>query len=336
MKEFKSFKTFKQFKLLKSSLSPVRLIFLFLGAMVFIWPGVGHPAEERITFGYSSISPDMAGVWMAKETGAFERHGLSADLVYISSGATVIQALVGGSIQAALGASNAVVTAVLKGAPIIAVGCNTSRPSMVLWVQPEIVRPEQLNGKTIAITRFGSVTDFMTRLMLKKLGLEGKVNVRPFGGVVEADVGFRARVAEARVGTQAPGPQAKKLLDAAELQIPFSADFLTVNSDFYRRSPRSVERIVMAYTEGVARLRTHKQQALDVLGKYMRQRGGSAEMHHEYILKYFDPIPRIDPAAVELILTMVGQPAPPGVKIFDNSIIDKLVQEGFTDKLYNK
>ena len=38
---------------------------------------------------------------------------------------------------------------------------------MVLWVQPEIVRPEQLNGKTIAITRFGSVTDFMTRLMLK-------------------------------------------------------------------------------------------------------------------------------------------------------------------------
>ena len=207
---------------------------------------------------------------------------------------------------------------------------------MVLWVQPEIVRPEQLNGKTIAITRFGSVTDFMTRLMLKKLGLEGKVNVRPFGGVVEADVGFRARVAEARVGTQAPGPQAKKLLDAAELQIPFSADFLTVNSDFYRRSPRSVERIVMAYTEGVARLRTHKQQALDVLGKYMRQRGGSADMYHQYILKYFDPIPRIDPAAVELILTMVGQPAPPGVKIFDNSIIDKLVQEGFTDKLYNK
>ena len=92
----------------------------------------------------------------------------------------------------------------------------------------------------------------------------------------------------------------------------------------------------MAYAEGVARLRTQKQQALNVLGKYMRQRGGSPEMHHEYILKYFDPIPRIEPAAVETILTMVGQSVPPGVKIFDNSIIDKLVQEGFTHKLYNK
>jgi ABC-type nitrate/sulfonate/bicarbonate transport system substrate-binding protein len=78
-----------------------------------------HAAEsrEKIAFAYAAISPSMAGVWMAKEIGAFERHGLSAELVYISSGATAIQALVGGSVQAALGASNAVVAATLKGAP---------------------------------------------------------------------------------------------------------------------------------------------------------------------------------------------------------------------------
>ena len=84
---------------------------------------------------------------MAKEIGAFERHSLNAELVYISSGATAIQALVGGSVQAALGASNAVVAATLKGAPMIAVGSNTSRPGMQLWVQPEIQRAEQLAGK---------------------------------------------------------------------------------------------------------------------------------------------------------------------------------------------
>src|ERR1043165_1077983 len=142
---------------------------LFITAILLIWSPPGYPAEERITFGYSSISPDMAGVWMAKDTGAFERHGLSADLVYISSGATVIQALISGSVHAALGASNAVVAAFLKNAPIVAVACNTSRPSMALWVQPDIVRPEQLNGKTIAITRFGSVTDFMTMVILKNI-----------------------------------------------------------------------------------------------------------------------------------------------------------------------
>ena len=64
-------------------------------------------AKEKITFAYASISPSMSAVWMAKEIGAFERNGLNAELVYISSGATTIQALVGGSVQAALGASNA-------------------------------------------------------------------------------------------------------------------------------------------------------------------------------------------------------------------------------------
>src|SRR5437764_12375054 len=85
--------------------------------------------EEKITFAYASISPSMSAVWMAKEIGAFERNGLIAELVYISSGATTIQALVGGSVQAALGASNAVVAATLKGAPIIAVGATAAAPA---------------------------------------------------------------------------------------------------------------------------------------------------------------------------------------------------------------
>ncbi|HEY1268090.1 MAG TPA: ABC transporter substrate-binding protein [Candidatus Binatia bacterium] len=291
-------------------------------------------AEERITFGYSSISADMAGVWMAKETGAFERYGLNADLVYISSGAVVIQALVAGSLHAGLGASNAVAAAVLKGAPILAVAADTSRPSMALWVQPEIVRPEQLEGKTVAITRYGSTTDFIGRLMLKKIGLEGKANLRPFGGGVEADAGFRSRQADGRVATQPPGPQARKLLDGADLQIAFSADFLAVSSEFQKKSPRSVERIVMAYTDGVAALRTRKAKALEVLSKYLRQRGGSPEWQYEYVLKYFDRVPRIEPGAVEMVLAMLGHSGP-APRIADNSIIDKLEREGFIDKLYN-
>lgn len=304
-------------------------------SLLALFAGVpsGRAAEERIAFGYSSISPDMAGVWMAKETGAFERYGLSADLVYISSGAIVIQALVAGSVHAGLGASNAVVAAVLKGAPIVALAGDTSRPSMSLWVQPEIARPEQLEGKTVAITRYGSTTDFLGRLMLKKIGLEGKASLRPFGGGVEADVGFRSRQADGRVATQAPGPQARRLVDGADLQIPFSSDFVTVGADFYKRSPRSVERIVMAYVDGVAGLRTQKQKALEVLGKYLRQRGGAPEAHYEYILKYFDRVPRIDPAAVDVVLAMLGHSGP-APKIFDNGVIDKLVREGFTDKLY--
>src|SRR6266511_2618999 len=308
---------------------------LFIG--ILLTPFVIHSAEtprEKIAFAYAAISPSMSGIWMAKEIGAFERNGLSAELVYVSSGATAIQALVGGSVQAALGASNAVVAATIKGAPIIAVGSNTSRPGMQLWVQPEIQRPEQLQGKTLAITRFGSTSDFVTRLILRKLNLEGKTELRQFGGVVEADVGFRARQAEGRVSSQAPGPQAKMLVDAAELGIPFSMNLLAVSNDYLLKSPKSVEAIVRAYVEGIAALKTRKAQALKLLEKYMGQRGSSSELHYEFVSKYLDSVPRVDPAAVDTVLEMVGSKAAPKTKLFDNSIVDRLSQEGFIDKLY--
>jgi NitT/TauT family transport system substrate-binding protein len=290
--------------------------------------------KEKITIAYASISPSMAGIWMAKESGAFERYGLNVDLVYISSGSTAIQALVGGSVHAALGASNAVLAAILKGAPMVAVASNTSRPGMALWVQPEIQRAEQLQGKTLAITRFGSTSDFVTRLIIKKLGIDGKVEVRQFGGVVEADMGFRSRQAEGRVASQSPAPQAKMLVDAAELGIPFSMNLLAVSNDYYRKSPKSVENIVAAYIEGIAALKTRKPQALKMLERYMGPRGGGAEMHYEFVSKYLDVIPRVEPAAVDTVLEMVGQTGGSKVKLYDNAIVDRLVQQGLIDKLY--
>jgi NitT/TauT family transport system substrate-binding protein len=313
---------------------PVFIALFFIG---FLFPLPIHSAElakEKVAFAYAAVSPSMAGVWMAKEIGAFDRQGLNVDLVYISSGAVAIQALVGGSVQAALGASNAVLAATIKGAPIIAIGSNTSRPGMQLWVQPEIQRAEQLQGKTLAITRFGSTSEFVTRLILRKLNLEGKAELRQFGGVVEADLGFRARQAEGRVSSQAPGPQAKLLVDAAELGIPFSMNLLAVSIDFYRKSPKTVESIVAGYIEGIAALKTRKPQALRVLEKYMGQRGGTAEMHYEFVTKYLDSIPRVDPAAVDTVLEMVGSAGAAKAKLFDNSIVDRLVQDGVIDKLY--
>lgn len=124
------------------------------------------------------------------------------------------------------------------------------------------------------------------------------------------------------------------LVDAGDMGIPFSDDFLAVSGDFYRRSPKSVEKILMAYVEGIAALRTKKQQALEVLAKYMKQRGGSAEVHYEFVVKHLEPIPRIERAAVETVLQMVGHSGAVQPEIFDNTLIDKLVQAGFIEKLY--
>ena len=90
---------------------------------------------------------------MAKEIGAFEKYRLQTELIFISSGPVVVQALIGGDLQGGFAATNAVVAAVLAGAPLVSVMSLVNRPYYRLWVQPEITRVEELRGKTLGVSR---------------------------------------------------------------------------------------------------------------------------------------------------------------------------------------
>ena len=89
-----------------------------------------------------------AGAWMAKEIGAYEKYGIDTELIYISSGPTVVQALLGGDVTGGIAATNAVIAAVLRGAPLVSVISTANRPYHRFWVRPEIARIEDLKGKT--------------------------------------------------------------------------------------------------------------------------------------------------------------------------------------------
>ena len=153
-----------------------RISVLFIAALLLLsMPGALRAQNpSKVAIAYSAVSPIFAGVWMAKEIGAFEKQGLKADLVYISSGSVTVQAMVGGNLDMSIAASNAVVSSILRGAPLVAVGSITNRPAMSLFVQPEITKPEQLQGKVLAITRHGSSTHFLTVFVLEKLGSPGQ------------------------------------------------------------------------------------------------------------------------------------------------------------------
>jgi NitT/TauT family transport system substrate-binding protein len=255
-----------------------------------------------VSVAYAAISPVFAGVWMAKEIGAFEKQGLKSDLVYISSGSITVQAMVGGNLDMSIAASNAVVSAILHGAPLIAVGSITNRPAMSLFVQSEIARPEQLQGKTLAITRHGSSTHFLTLFTLEKLGLQDKVKIQPMGGTREVDAAIRSGMVAGAVRSMKPGPKTRMLVDLPDLGIPFSMDLIAVKRDFYRNSPRTVEAMLKAYVEGVAALRTRKELAYKVLGKYLLGASDSLDEAYEYAVKYLDRQARVDPAVIQTVL----------------------------------
>jgi len=276
---------------------------------------------------------------MAKEIGAFEKYGLTANVIYISSGPVVLQALIGGDLTVGLGASNSTVAAALRGAPVVAVGGIINKAYHRLFVQPDINRIEDLRGKTLGVTRFGSVTDNLTQILLRKYNLEGKVNVRQMGGVIEVGAAFQQKLiagavsSELRTSEQHP---AKILIKLIDLGVPYSMDMIVVSRDYLRRQPETAERILRAYMEGIAALHQQKERALKVIAKYGRLADPKKiEAHYQDSVDYLEKLPRIDADAVATILDFMGKKAP--METFaDKAIIDRLAREGFVEKLYGK
>ncbi len=308
---------------------------LLLGLLLLPGPhALAAQPAANVTIAYSAASPIFAGLWMAKEIGAFEKQGLKADLVYISSGSVSVQAMVGGNLQMALAASNAVVSAILRGAPLVAVGSITNRPAMSLFVQNDITRPEQLRGRVLAITRHGSSTHFLTVYVLEKLGLQDKVKIQPMGGTREVDAGIREGMVAGAVRSMRPGSNARMLVDLPDLGIPFSMDLMAVKREFYKSSPKTVEGMLKAYIEGVAALTTRKNLAYRVLAKYLRGDSDGIDEAYYYAVKYLDRQARVDPAVIQTVLNWEGEPETSVNEFFDNAVVDRIAKEGFVEKLY--
>lgn len=294
--------------------------------------------KSKLTIGYSSTGPTAVGLWTAQEIGAFNKYAVEGNFVFISSSPVMVPALIGGDVQCAIAGASAVIAAALGGAPIVSVASLANRPYLRLWVQPEFTRVEELRGKTLGVSRFGSTTDNLTRILLRRVGLENAVNIRQLGGTLEVGLAFRHRQIDgavlATLRTDAPY---RILIELAESGIQYSMGQLVVAREFQRRSPDTLERIMRAYIEGVAALRdpSQKSRVTKAIAYFSRLREPKAidEIYND-AAKYVDRVPRVEAEAVAATLEMMGKKGLAVEAFADNSIIDKLVREGFIEQVY--
>jgi ABC-type nitrate/sulfonate/bicarbonate transport system substrate-binding protein len=307
--------------------------------LIFVFAaGLSSAQTKKITLGYSTVGPAGTGLWMAKETGAFEKYGIDADLIFISAGPIVVQALLGGDLQAGLAATNAVIAAISGGASLVSVMSLVNRPYYRLWVQPEIAHIEDLRGKILGVSRFGSVTDNLTRILLRRYKLENAVTVRQLGGTTEMAAAFQRRqIAGAVISALRVNAPMRMLVDLNDLDIRYSNVVIVVARDYQRRSPEMIEAMVRGYLEGVAAAYYQKERALKVIQKYTRLKDPKLieELYADGV-KFLDRAPRVEAEAIAPIVEFMGKKPIAVETIADNSIIDRLVREGFVDRLYAK
>ena len=105
----------------------------------------------NVTIAYTSISPQYAPIWIAKEAGFFKKNGVNAQLVYMRGGVVATQALVSNNVTFINAGGGGVVDAALGGADIVIVACPIQQEPQVLVTNREIKEIAQLKGKKLAV-----------------------------------------------------------------------------------------------------------------------------------------------------------------------------------------
>ena len=147
--------------------------------------------------------------------------------------------------------------------------------------RPEIKRPEQLKGGSVAISAFGTASDFVARYALEKIGLTpGKdVALVQVGGVPDRLGALLAGRIEAAVLVPPSMFIAQKkglniLADVSKLGLPFQYTGVATSRRFIKEQPDTVRRYTRSQLEAVHRIYTDKETSLTVLTKYF---GGKIE-----------------------------------------------------------
>ena len=122
-------------------------------------PPLAH-GQGKIKVAYPTTVGSMAVLWVAKEAKLFDKYGLEVELIYIAGSSRVVQAMLAKDIPISEIAIPAVIQANLAGADLVMLAGPNHKPGQKIMVKPEIKRREDLKGKKVGITRFGTSDDF--------------------------------------------------------------------------------------------------------------------------------------------------------------------------------
>ena len=300
---------------------------------------------QTLKIPYVSISGFQAPLYIGERAGLFKKNQLEAQLIYMPGGSLIVQTLLSNEVGVASLAPPSAVGAWVKGAELSLVAGGIERALNVLMVNPKIKRIEDLKGKRVAISRFGSLSDVSLRdaLAFHKLRANQDVLVAQLGGLGERMGALTSGVVDGAILNVDQVFQAEKmgfqiLIDLRKLPLTYSTQGVVVSNNFLRAQRSTVKRFLRVYIEGIKIFKTDKEYSMETLGRYIKT------SDREILSKTYDvyrdaweSVPLVRREGIQQALDSI--PEAKGVKLnldnlIDNSLIHELEKEGFLAELY--
>jgi len=237
---------------------------------------VAQRSSAKIIVGLSSVNVAFLPVYVTEAKGFFKDEGVDVLLVLFNAGATNLQALIGGDIHMMGSAFVETIGGRAAGVDIKNFWSVCNIMPFQLYSQPDFKSMKQAKGKRFAISRFGSLTDFLTRATLRHFGVDSKeVTILQIGSTPARFAALSAKAVDASIVwfpvTEIAKSQGyNKLLDLKEIFPEWPYETFAAKESYLSKERDQVSKFLRAYQRGVKYTIDNKVEAVKIMGKYVK------------------------------------------------------------------
>jgi ABC-type nitrate/sulfonate/bicarbonate transport system substrate-binding protein len=307
------------------------------------------PPLQKITINYPTRTGQVWPLYLAKEGGYFQKYGLDVTLVFGVHPAGIAMLVSGEAVMTTYTLEQSMVAGSKDGS-LIALGSPFKKSLFALMANNNVTGVRGLKGKRLAVSQIGDAPYNYTVNLIGKAGLAPRdVQWIPTGG----DVGTRAAaLASNRVdATMITAPVYFKLEQDGYKNLGNISDYEDIYAPsvyLFKKSaaaqnPKLAEGLVKACAEAIKRFYEDKAFAMRAYQAWDKQDPVDLERTYDHYAKVntYERVPYVLAPAVQYILDHpADEPTAARLrafdfhKVIDNSLVDRLVKEGFFERLF--
>jgi len=283
-----------------------------------------------------------------RDTGTWKKHGLDVRNVYFTSGALLGRAMLGGDIAATNGDIPGILSMGVSGVldlKVIAVTMN--RLDTYFVARKFIAKSDDLKGKRIAVSRFGSLSDISTRLLMRfwKLDPEKDVTILQTGN-------SPSRIAALVAGQVDAGLMSltvldkliasgccRVLADLTELPLDYAQFGFAVPTAMLKSQRGTLRLLLEGFVEGIYVIKSRPDVVLKILREEGIEDPRVGKTVHERLAKNLREYPVPESKGMQTAIDSLGLPKARGVQakdFMDTTLLEEIKKSGYIDRLYGK
>ena len=231
--------------------------------------------DARIVVGVSTVNVAFLPIYLTQDKGFFKGEGLDVLVVMFNAGATNLQAMIGGDVQIMAGGVPETVLARAGGADIKNFWAISNVMPFQIYGNAKLKSLEQSEGKKFAISRFGSLSEFLTRSALKQSGVDPKdVTMLQIGATPARFTTLASGIVDATilwfpVTERAKAAGMNKLFDLKDLYPNWTNVGFIARESWLAKEKEQTTKFLRAYQRGVRYTRENRDDGIRTLRKYV-------------------------------------------------------------------